>query len=98
MFDRDENDSARYTQRSFAQKLGQCILETRGNHANKVAGSDTKTAAKLIARLKDEGFLTRTKFPSAVRNPERVQDRIRIYGDPFTSIGIHVGGSLTRLA
>ena len=97
MFDRDETDSAHYTQRSFAQKLGQSTPEIRDIGAKKVAGCDRKTTAKLITRLKDEGFLTRTKFPSPIRNPERIQDRIRIYGDPFTSIGIHVGGSLTRL-
>ncbi|KAL2040969.1 hypothetical protein N7G274_006427 [Stereocaulon virgatum] len=73
IYDREDMELARYTPKSFAQKLG-C--------------DDIKQGAKLIARLKNEGFLSRAKFPSAVRTPQRFQDRVRVYGDPFTSIGI----------
>jgi hypothetical protein len=71
------------------------MTEVKNDRTKCIAGcDDIKKGAKLIARLKNEGFLTRAKFPSAVRTPQRFQDRIRVYGDPFTSIGILVCGSL----
>ena len=92
IYDRDEDDSARYTQKSFAEKLGQSNQGERYPLTKNVVGYDTKIAAFLIARLKREHFLTQAKFPSPVKTNERVQDRIRIYGDPYTSIAMHVCG------
>lgn len=54
-------------------------------------GIDSRVAAQLIRRLKEEGFLTRGRTPWPVKTAVQVATRHRVYGDPFTSVRNKVG-------
>ena len=52
---------------------------------------DSRVAAQLTRRLKEEGFLTRSRIPWLVKTAAQVATRLRVYGDPFTSVRNKVG-------
>ena len=91
LYDGDDNDPTPCTQNSLAEKLSQSIPWDRESSANIILGVDSRVAAKLIKRLKEEGFLTRSRIPLPVKTAAQVATRHRVYGDPFTSVRNKVG-------
>ncbi len=91
LYDGDNNDPTPCTQNSLAEKLGQSVPWVRESSANILLGVDSKVAAQLTKRLKEEGFLTRSTISLPVKTAAQVATRHRVYGDPFTSVRNKVG-------
>ena len=87
----DDNDPTPCTQNSLAEKLSQSVPWVWESYTNSTLGVDSRVAAQLTRRLKEEGFLTRSRIPWPVNTAAQVATRHRVYGDPFTSVRNKVG-------
>lgn len=93
-------DQVPRSQATYQNKLGQSQSAAGGEEsgAKVFSGADKRTITQLIKRLKDEGFLERTRgggtrLSTPVTTTEQVAKRHHCYSNPMTAIGHHVSDS-----